>query len=342
MMAYAFLNVNQEGYEEVNKEEFDNILNLFASVLCKGIGRQIKQGLYRDYVGVSDNISMLKGKIDISETIKNRLSKNPLIACEYDELSDNNLLNKILKTTVLILLRNSDVKYEYKETFKSELMYFSEVEQIVDIKTINWSSVRFQRNNQQYRMLIGICQLIIDGMLLTTEEGEYRVATFLDDQRMCRLYEKFILEYYKRHFPELKPKSSAISWQLDSAEKSELLPAMQSDVMLTFGDRKLIIDGKYYSKSVQKQYGKSTLHSANIYQIFTYVKNEDIGNTGNVSGLLLYAKTEEEITPDMESVMSGNLICAKTLDLNCEFPNLMKQLDNIVSSFFIDFKNDFH
>ena len=44
-------------------------------------------------------------------------------------------------------------------------------------------------------MLISICQLIVEGMLITTDKGDYRLALFVDEQRMCRLYEKFILEY---------------------------------------------------------------------------------------------------------------------------------------------------
>ena len=35
--------------------------------------------------------------------------------------------------------------------------------------------------------------------------------------------------------------------------------------------------------------------------------------------MLLYAKTEEAITPDCSYVMSGNKISVKTLDLNKEF-----------------------
>ena len=35
-----------------------------------------------------------------------------------------------------------------------------------------------------------------------------------------------------------------------------------------------------------------------MYQIFTYVKNCDPKNTGKVAGMLLYAKTNEDITPE--------------------------------------------
>ena len=71
-----------------------------------------------------------------------------------------------------------------------------------------------------------------------------------------------------------------------------------------------------------------------MYQIFTYVKNLDVSNTGNVSGMLLYAKTDEEILPNNEYRMSGNKISVKTLDLNCDFSEIALQLNKIVDSHF--------
>ena len=96
----------------------------------------------------------------------------------------------------------------------------------------------------------------------------------------------------------------------------------------------LIIDTKYYGNSMQKQYDKVTIHSGNMYQIFTYVKNQDVKNNGSVSGMLLYAKTEEIITPDCSFVIGGNKISVKTLDLNKEFKLIAAQLDKIAEDHF--------
>ena len=150
---------------------------------------------------------------------------------------------------------------------------------------------------------------------------------------MCRLYEKFILEFYRKEVPWLKAKSSKIDWQL-SGEMSSLLPMMHSDVMLICGEKTLIIDAKYYSRSTLVQYGKHILHPQNVYQIFAYVMNQDVGNTGNLAGMLLYAKTDEDITPDAEQNIMGHKISAKTLDLNCEFSEIAKQLKNIAEEYF--------
>ena len=76
-------------------------------------------------------------------------------------------------------------------------------------------------------------------------------------------------------------------------------------------------------------YMTQTLHSGNLYQIFTYVKNWNAAPDETVSGMLLYARTDDAIQPDNDYQMSGNQISVKTLDLNCDFAVIAAQLDAI-------------
>ena len=148
---------------------------------------------------------------------------------------------------------------------------------------------------------------------------------------MCRLYEKFILEYYNKHFTDLRVSASQIPWDLDAGVRT-MLPIMQSDIHLQKGNKVLIIDAKYYSHTTQTQFDKHTIHSGNLYQIFTYVKNED--EPHEVAGIILYAKTEEEIQPDNKFMMHGNRISVKTLDLNRPFAEIAQQLNEIAEGYF--------
>ena len=335
MLSYAFTTLNQGGYEDVATEEFDNIHNLFAAILAKGIGRQLKQGLYREYQNRKDMVAVVRGKINMPGTIQNRLSRKRVLTCEYDELSENNLLNQILKTTVMLLLRHANVDQEYKNDLKKELLFFSNVD-IIDPSTIRWSTIRFQRNSNTYCMLISLCQLILEGMLLTTDSGEHRLASFVDEQRMNRLYEKFILEYYAKECPQVTATASQIPWALDDGIGT-MLPIMQSDITLKKGNEVLIIDAKYYTQTTQERYNIHTLHSGNLYQIFTYVKNKDVefgDKPHRVSGMLLYAATNEIIQSGNSYQMSGNLISVKTLDLNRDFSEISAQLNCIVEEYF--------
>ena len=333
MLTYAFQVLHQSNYDEIDVEQFDNVQDLFAAILSKGIAQQLKQGLHREYVNKTEDLSVMHGRVEINGTIKNFAGSKKRLTCEFDELSENNLFNQILKTTVLLLLKGDSVKAESRTALKKEMLFFSSVGEI-DPALIHWDMLRFNRNNQSYRMLLSICQFVLQGLLLTTEKGNYKLAHFLDEQRMCRLYEKFILEFYRKEMRhQLSANASQIEWQLDDGKRT-MLPAMQSDIMLTKGDKTLIIDAKYYSKATQEQFGKHTLHSQNVYQIFTYVMNQDVGNTGNVAGMLLYAKTEEEITPDVDVVIMNHRIGAKTLDLNCEFKQISAQLRNLAKEYF--------
>lgn len=335
MLSYAFQTLNQEIYDDVTLESFDEMYNLLAAILAKGVGLQLKQGLYKEYISRQEELPVMRGKINIPGTIKNKLARERVLTCDFDELSENNTLNQILKTTVMLLLRNRKVQAKYKDDLKKKMLYFSNVD-IIEPTGIKWSSIRFQRNNQTYRMLVSICQLIVEGMLITTDKGDYRLASFLDEQRMCRLYEKFILEYYKKHYPELTVSASQIPWSLDDGVGT-MLPVMQSDIHLQRGNTVFIIDAKYYSHTTQVQFDKHTIHSNNLYQIFTYVKNRSyqFGEEENtVSGMLLYAKTEEEIQPDNVYQMHGSQISVKTLDLNLPFEEIASQMDRIVETHF--------
>ena len=159
---------------------------------------------------------------------------------------------------------------------------------------------------------------------------------FVDEQRMCRLYEKFILEYYRKEYPEITANASQIPWQLDDGIGA-MLPVMQTDIMLTYKEKVLIIDAKYYTHTTQSQFDTHTLHSGNLYQIFTYVKNKEYElreKDHTVSGMLLYAKTDEEIYPNNVYQMSGNQITVRTLNLNLPFDEIAGQLNKIAKTHF--------
>lgn len=336
MLTYAFQVLKQSNYENIATEEFDKIQDLFAAILAKGVAKQLKQGLYREYVTQNETLSVMRGKLVMTDTIKNRIQRRQKLACEFDELSENNLFNQILKTTMHCLVRDNGVTNKHKSALNKMLIFFDGVS-LLDPSSIEWGRLYYQRNNKNYEMLLNICYSVLDGMLQTTDKGDYKMATF-SDEHMDRLYEKFILEYYRQHHTYLSDvRAAQVKWDLHG-EKDEsmirFLPVMQTDIFLRLKDKILILDAKYYGRTLQKRFDKYTLRSINIYQIFTYVKNQDKANTGNVAGMLVYAKTGEDITPDCVFNIGGNQIGAKTLDLNRDFKLIAAQLDAIAEQFF--------
>ncbi len=333
MLAYAFQVLREQSYRGMATEEFANTAELCSAILTRGIKSQLKRGLGREYVSVSEPLSSPRGKIEMSESLKTCSMLHKQLVCSHDEFSVDTPMNRIIKATCILLLR-TDISKPRKKEIKRLLPFFSDVSNI-DLAVVDWH-IHFDRNNETYRMLIGICWLVYKGLLQTQAAGTLKLMDFFDKQRMCRLYEKFLLEYYRKEHPEIEASAPRIGWVLDDGF-DEMLPAMKSDVTLTRDNRVLIIDAKYYEHSTQVQFNKRSIHSTNLYQIFAYVKNKEAELSHvdhEVSGMLLYAKTDEEIQPDAIYQMSGNKISVKALDLNLPFNEIRGQLDEIVESHF--------
>ena len=307
MLSYVYTDLIQKDYKDIDVEEFDNIGDILAVILFKVVSKQVKRGLIKEYKAEEEELSVLTGKINIEKSIKLKANNKNKLYCEFDKLSLDNYLNSIIKTAMYILVLSKDISSQNKKNLKKLVLLFS------NVNTLKANEIRWN-------------------LLMTTEDGEYKVAEFLSEKKMCSIYEKFVLSYYQKHYPSLRPRASKIKWNLDN-ELDKFLPEMKSDITLTSGENILIIDTKYYSQSMQtiELYNSKTIHSNNLYQIFTYVKNKDINKNGNVSGMLLYAKTNEDIIPNSEYIMSGNKIMVRTLDLNKDFKFIAQSLNKIAS-----------
>lgn len=329
MLSYAFQELRKNNYEEIRGEKFDDIYDLFAEILSRGVSSQLKQGLHRTYVEHEDELATLRGKLNMPQSVRMYARGIKRLACEYDEYSENNVFNRILKTTMLLLAAHDAVKPERRKSIRRLLQFFANVDEI-NLREIKWHNLRFDRNSKTYRMLLYLCYFIIDNKLLSTDAGDMKMNTF-SDEHMCRLYEKFVLEYYRKHHPEFNACAKQIAWNVIEEETTARLPILQTDIYLTLGDRTLIIDTKYYSKTTQIYFDKHTIHSNNQNQILAYVLNHDRFHTGKTDGMLLYAKTQEEIQPAGQMKWhDGNTIYYRNLDLNQDFNGIKQQLEDLV------------
>ena len=337
MLSYAFRVLKQEDYKKVEAENFEKIHDLFAEILVKGVSRQLKQGLYREYVPMQENLSVMRGKLNINDTIALQVQRKQKLSCEFDEFSEDNIYNQILKVTIYRLTLARDIDEKRRNALKKLIVFFGNV-RLIQPDHIAWNRLIYQRNNRNYELLLNICYLVLNSLLQSTDEGSYKLIEFSDEQ-MNTLFQRFVFEYYKQEHKELDVSAPIMKWTEETEESNPLikyLPVMKTDIVLKqkYGDKTLIIDTKYYKRILNQNYDKLSLNPAHLYQIFAYVKNMDTANTGNVSGLLLYAKTEDEEFPEGKPfVIGGNRIGAKTLDLNKEFKGIAQQLDSITNEY---------
>jgi 5-methylcytosine-specific restriction enzyme subunit McrC len=333
MMAYAFRDIRQNGQDRFAGEDFDTIHDLFAEILIRGIGSQVKRGLHRDYRRRSEELATVRGRIDLTRTSTALSTVRGRVVCEFDEYELDTLHNRILKCVMILLIRSGEVSKNRKDALRRLLPYLDSVTQIAPT-SIRWDQLSFTRSTASYRMLMGTCELVIRGLLPTEESGPTSLLAWVADEEMNSLYERFLREYFRTHHPELSPAASPVEWDLEDGNASGVtqLPAMRTDITLRGRQHKLIIDAKYYGSTFRTgQYGKESIDSANLYQILAYTKNADVRRDGSASGMLLYARTTADVQPDLDVVIQGNRIGARTLDLNLPWEHLRRQLEEVTS-----------
>ena len=329
MLAYAYHCLDQRDFSGLDAEPFDNACDLFAAILARGLSGQIRRGLERSYVPRRETLSSPRGRIDISASIKEQSLSRLRLHCRYDEYSEDIPANQVMKLTARYLYRSSQVSQRRRDDLKRLLPFLSGVRD-VSPSDVRWDQVKCRPDNRPCRSLIGICRLVMEHLMLKKPDGSRGIYGYMDGQPMHLLYEKFILEYYRRHFPDLPPNQETIRWNV-TAGGSVHLPRMYTDLVLRGAGKTLIIAAKYYSHSMQPRRNSDSLalHSGNLYQIYAYAKNLDRNRTGSVAGLLLYARTREAVVPDDLCEVDGTVIAAKTLDLSLPFPEIAAQLDRI-------------
>jgi 5-methylcytosine-specific restriction enzyme subunit McrC len=338
MLCYSFYGelLNEKDEAVLGAEAFDNIYNLFSLLLCMILKKQIKKGMYKDYNYVNNEINTVKGKIDISKTINNNSLLKKKIICDYDEYNENNLLNKIIKTTIFYLIKSNKIGITTKDNLKRLSNYFNNVE-IIEIKNIKWDQLRFNRNNMSYKYVTDLCKLILNGLIVSDKKGNNKFKEFLDDTRVSAIYENFVKAYYRKHYPEFNAMSR--KFYLTKNSNSNFIPMMKTDITLEYNSRMLIIDAKFYNKILKDNYLNTrcrTISNNNLYQIITYVDNQDPHKTGNVYGMLLYAQTVDEPTISITEELNEHKIMIRTLDMNSEWNNIKNSLNVIAECF----KND--
>ncbi|MDR1722266.1 MAG: hypothetical protein LBR24_04370, partial [Methanobrevibacter sp.] len=292
----------------------------------------IKRGFYKEYLEKSEDTSNIRGKINLNSSIKRRTIIYKKLNIIYDEFSEDVLFNQIIKATLRKLTR-VDLEEENKKKIKKLNIFFNNISDI-ELNKIHFDQIRWDRNNQHYKLIITICELIYKNKL--PDESKPGYVTFKDfiknKEEMYELFEAFVLNFFKKECKELTVGSPTIKWNVETlSDKNHknYIPFMVTDIVLENKYKQLIIDTKFYQKILTRfKSNHKRISSENLYQITSYVTHSPF--KGTKEGMLLYAGTitdKEEI--DFKYKIGEHIYYIKTLKLNQEWENIDKDLKEI-------------
>lgn len=331
----------------VGIEQCDSIANLLIHLLLNATEKLLKRGLAQGYIFLSSELDFIKGRIDICNTLKNGRYRQGKVCCSHDELSYDVLLNRIIYTTLLDSLKIDGLSKQNAVRLVSTIRKIPKMNRIILNDSV-FKSLRLPRNHIFYQFILNICHLLNKSMLPNgNKSGTWKFFDLLEDeQTMNRVFEKFLMNFYKhecRHvFPEVS--RTQIRFQLtpygmtfakSTEDAYRLLPLMETDVTLfnPLTKKKIILDAKYYKETLVSRYGKGgKIRREHISQILSYVMNQENEDefTKETKGILVYPTVDMEIDASYKYKNTKHVIQICTVNLNQDWQLIEKRLKEIV------------
>lgn len=296
---------------ELDKGPF---LNLLVSILNRHLEHQIRAGFPRRYVEEETLITGIRGKLNLGETLRQNSLRSGKTVCDFDEFTANHTFSGILKTSLRSALRSSELDESLRQKSRYLLHCLSEVSEV------RLSDREFQQQLAQVRfprerLLLHLCQLLYENQFVNEKTGRYQFRDFWrEEKRMAALFEAFVRNFYRIEQNQLKVRRELIFWKLDASDADHrLLPRMQTDITLEDAHRKIIIDTKYYEAIFQRHFDSQKIHSAHLYQLFAYLKNQPVSDK-SCEGILLYPVVTQSLSVTFSD--EKHRIRVETINLN--------------------------
>lgn len=338
LLCYAWEQMREGEVVDIGEAGRTDLADLFAQVLAEGTKRVLRQGLDRGYVSHREDTSRIRGRIDFSTSLKRALFPRAQAHCQYDELSRNVLHNQILRSTIRLLIRVEGLDKDLNETLLGLDRRLSDID-TVPLNGLVFRQVQLHAGNAFYRFLMNVCDLV-QRNTFADEKGEgQKFRDFRQDKAtMWKLFEEFVYNFYRHEQSRFQVSRPEIAWDVDKQVENGRcpeggnirLPTMETDVVLESDDRTIIIDTKFYTKTLQSHHGKQSYHSANLYQLFAYLKNAEAKGEryADAEGVLLYPTVSRPLAD--ETWIQGHRIRVRTLNLGQVWQNIENELKDLI------------
>ena len=326
LLCYSWDQLEQGELVDVSRCSSSDLADLFTLVLSDGVKHLARRGLEQGYDTQTDELSSLRGRIDAYGSARRFLPFQGKAICHFDELTGNTLNNQILKATLRSLSSavglDESLRREAVKVYKS-LHGIDDVE--VSLQTFR--RVQLHSNTRFYKFLLNVCEFVHTASMIDSKTGGMRFRDFIRDERaMARVFEHFLFNFIRKEVNEVVVKRDRIAWQASSLSDPDLnlLPSMNTDISVTRGGARLIIDAKYYANALSSYWDTSKLHSHNLYQLMSYLTNYPSAENESLSGMLIYPRVDRNLRE--RYLVQGYPVSICTVDLNQHWKKVHEEI----------------
>jgi 5-methylcytosine-specific restriction enzyme subunit McrC len=248
-------------FDDVQLEKIKNIdiFEVFISMFLQEVSKLIKKGVKSDYVDKEENLHYLKGKLIMSQQLKQNSIHKERFFVDYSDYSPNRAENRLIKTTLKLLL-NYSKDYNNIRDIRLHLEHLSGVEFSLNIDK-DLKSIKNNRGMQHYKNSLLWAKVFLKKESFSSFSGETIAFAIL--YPMEKLFEGFVKWWLQKRYPKL-----SIESQYGGRGFVDNLFSVRPDIVVLNSDKIVAIaDAKW--KLIEKD---SNFSQNDFYQLFAYSK----------------------------------------------------------------------
>ena len=134
-----------------------------AKTLADGLTLQVKRGLVKDYVQGTAVESAIRGRMDVSTSLRDRTLYKQRMVCIYEDYTENCQLNRIVKAGAKLLISCPDISEENRKRLQDLMIYFSTVDNI-SLRRMSWR-INYGKNGPAYKPMVEACRFAAQELL---------------------------------------------------------------------------------------------------------------------------------------------------------------------------------
>ena len=318
----------------------EDIPDLIGEILSKTVENRLRRQLTYSFEEKNAVLNRVRGRINHLKTYRKKLLSKGKIACEFNELTIDNIRNRYVRTALEKISKIIKSKTLSKKcrTLSKDLFIKGVTGPVPTLREI--SNEKYGRNDQADKEMITVAKLAMNLCIPNEDMGSKEILNPEKCEYWMRaLYEKAIGNFYKFHldYETWKVKTSKkLNWSINNPTDgiSEIFPSMKTDIVLdnVRESRRIVIDTKFTSIFTKTNFKDKSLKTNYIYQLYAYLmsqqEKEDPLNK-NSAGMLLHPAIGENV--DESATIQGHEMRFSTVDLTQSHKSIKNRLLNLVT-----------
>lgn len=302
----------------------EDLPELVARILADEVSLRLHTGLSVGFQQTTAPVTRVRGRINVLTTERQQLLSRGRVSCTFDTIVTDTPANRLARTA----LQRAATLVPGQPRYRSLALQMDAAGVRGACPPLSMAAaMQRERLLGRDRRMIAAAELLLTLAIPTTDVGTRLLPLpHLGDQYLRKLFELAACGFYRHRLRPMGWKvehNKQLQWDVDrlSPGMKAILPSMFFDIRLSHNDpvgrgrRSVVVDTKFTSVTKPGQFGKETLKSGYLYQIYAYLMSQDARETEpKTEGLMLHPVVDGSL--DEEVVIQGHRIRFATVDLS--------------------------